>query len=167
MSRQNQKGQAVPFVVLFMFVAMIMVLIVVWLGDTAAFRAKAQAAADSAALAGAVGGERAASREAVANKAVLTRFERIGNDVRVIVRLGKVAATARARNDSAITNKSLAPAFRASVARAESISNQKVLVVHSSDQSIEVTSGTAQWLAPLSDSTGLCAKSSNLFAICG
>lgn len=67
------------------------------LGAGAADGARAQNAADAAALAGAAEGEGAARELAIANGAELVRFEVVDGDVVVEVRLGDASATARAR----------------------------------------------------------------------
>ena len=61
-------------------------------------RARAQNAADAAALAGVAGGEAAASAIAAANDATLVAWSRSGYEVTVTVRVGERQATARATN---------------------------------------------------------------------
>jgi hypothetical protein len=164
--KRNQRGQAVPFIVIFVFFVLSMLAIIIWLGDAAALRAKAQAGADAVALAGAAGGKDAANSEAKANRVELTRFEKLGADARVVVKLGKISATARATSNSVVVNKLMSPALRAAVSRAETLSGKRVFVVHSAVASMEVTPGTELWLAQLSDSTGLCPSGANVFEIC-
>jgi predicted RND superfamily exporter protein len=60
--------------------------------------AKAQSAADAAALAGVTGGEPASSAIAAANDATLVAWSRSGSDVTVTVEVGMQRATARATN---------------------------------------------------------------------
>jgi hypothetical protein len=67
------------------------------MGEAAVHRAQARTAADAAALAGAAEGEGAARAVAEANGARLVRFEALGSDTRVTVRVGRAEAVARAR----------------------------------------------------------------------
>jgi shikimate kinase len=60
--------------------------------------AKAQNAADAAALAGVTGGEPASAAIASANDATLVAWSRAGDDVTVTVQVGAQRATARATN---------------------------------------------------------------------
>ena len=62
-------------------------------------RARAQNAADAAALAGVAGGEAAASAIAAANDATLVAWSRSGYEVSVTVRVGERQASARATNE--------------------------------------------------------------------
>ena len=61
--------------------------------------ARAQHAADAAALAGVTGGNSAASSLAGANDATLVAWSRSGYEVTVTVRVGEQQATARATNE--------------------------------------------------------------------
>jgi predicted DNA binding CopG/RHH family protein len=67
------------------------------LGEAAVARAAARTAADAAALAGAAEGEQAAREVAEANHATVLKFEVLGDDTRVTVRLGPAEAVGRAR----------------------------------------------------------------------
>jgi hypothetical protein len=69
-------------------------------GEAAVARAAARTAADAAALAGAAEGEQAARQVADANGAQVIRFEVLGEDTRVTVRLGPGEAVGRARRGS-------------------------------------------------------------------
>ena len=60
--------------------------------------ARAQNAADAAALAGVTGGEGASSAIAAANHATLVAWSRSGDEVTVTVEVGEQHATARATN---------------------------------------------------------------------
>ena len=62
-------------------------------------RARAQHAADAAALAGVTGGQSAASELATANHATLVVWSRSGFEVTVTVQVGDQQATARATNE--------------------------------------------------------------------
>ncbi|MFN8017357.1 MAG: pilus assembly protein TadG-related protein [Acidimicrobiales bacterium] len=70
---------------------------VVTLAGAVTDRARAQAAADAAALAGAARGPQAARTLAHDDGAVLVAFERIDGDVRAEVQIGRARASARAR----------------------------------------------------------------------
>ncbi len=76
--------------------AAVMGAIVVGVGDRLVDRAKAQTAADAAALAGVSGGRSAAQRFALSNGGILRSFEAAGALVQVRVAVGRAEATARA-----------------------------------------------------------------------
>jgi predicted RND superfamily exporter protein len=61
--------------------------------------ARAESAADAAALAGVTGGEAASSAIAAANEATVVAWSRSGYDVTVTVRVGGQQATARATDE--------------------------------------------------------------------
>jgi hypothetical protein len=67
------------------------------LGEAAVARAQARTAADASALAGAADGEQAAREVAAANGASVLRYESLGQDTRVTVRVGPAEAVGRAR----------------------------------------------------------------------
>jgi type II secretory pathway pseudopilin PulG len=69
----------------------------VHLGLAEVARARAQAAADAAALAGAAHDRAAAAQLAEADGAHLVEFQRLGTDVLVTVEVGDMRASARAR----------------------------------------------------------------------
>jgi Flp pilus assembly protein TadG len=96
------RGSAVVLVAAVVVLTGLMAFAVAELGVTAAQRARAQTAADAAALAGVSGGRVAASRFAVANGGALRSFVRSGPPaavtVTVTVELGGAVATARATN---------------------------------------------------------------------
>jgi D-alanyl-D-alanine carboxypeptidase len=107
-------------------------------------RARARTAADAAALAGAADGERTAREVAGANGADLLEIERNGDEVVVQVRVGDVAAYARARatrrsvavgggggptGGAGGRRAGLAPAMLAALARADGLLGRRVTVV--------------------------------------
>lgn len=96
MSRTREAGQATPILALVLVVAVGVAAAIGVGGRLVVARARAQTAADAAALAGAAEGEDAALELAEANEARLTSFERSGAAVTVRVAIGPVAATARA-----------------------------------------------------------------------
>jgi hypothetical protein len=61
--------------------------------------ARAESAADAAALAGVTGGEAASGAIAAANGAALVAWSRSGHDVTVTVQVGEQEATARATDE--------------------------------------------------------------------
>src|SRR5688572_7072522 len=96
--RRPQSGQVLPLVALVLVLFGGACLLLARLGGAAVLRARAVAVADTAALAGAVGGEARARRVAEANGGEVEQYEHVGrSDVRVQVRLGRAGASARAR----------------------------------------------------------------------
>lgn len=95
-SRHRQRGQALPLVVLLLGLAALGALLVTRTAIVAADRARAQQAADAAALAGAASGRSAAERFAVRNGGTIELYEQRGDRVTVRVRVGEAAATASA-----------------------------------------------------------------------
>lgn len=94
---RRDDGQIVPMAVVALAIVMIIALVVVRLGGQVDRRARAQAAADAAALAGATEGEDVAGSVTEANGAVLESFVVQGAEVEVVVRLEDQRATARAK----------------------------------------------------------------------
>ncbi|MEY4230655.1 MAG: hypothetical protein RLZZ362_1504 [Actinomycetota bacterium] len=96
------RGSSVVLVAAVIVLAGLMALAVAELSVAAAQRARAQTAADAAALAGVSGGRAAASRLAAANGGALRSFVRSRHPaaitVTVTVELGDAVATARATN---------------------------------------------------------------------
>ncbi len=90
-------GQVTPFVALMIAMVAGALILVSHLGGAAADRARARTAADAAALAGAVGGDDAARRVAVANGSSLIAVARSGYETEVTVEVNQARATARAR----------------------------------------------------------------------
>jgi hypothetical protein len=124
---RGEGGQALPMVALCLLLAGGGGVVVARIGAASVARTEAAATADMTALAGAVGGRRAAVKVAAANGGRLRRFERVGGDVRVGVERGPAVARARARSD-ARDDSGLAPAMRAAVARAEQLLGRPVPV---------------------------------------
>lgn len=92
----ESRGQATPMMVVVVLLALVAAMVVGRLGASAGDAARARTAADAAALAGADGGASAAAAMAAANDGELESFRRIGPVVEVVVRVGTVAARARA-----------------------------------------------------------------------
>lgn len=97
MRDSREAGQLTPLVALLVVLAGVLSLALGRMGGQAVDRARAQTAADAAALGGVVAGQPAARHLAEANGAELVRFERLGADVRVVVRVRSMEARARAR----------------------------------------------------------------------
>ena len=96
---RSDRGQVVPLMTVLVLLVVVVGLIVVRLGLQVDRRARAQSAADAAALAGATEGEDSAGSVTEANGAVLESFVVRGSEVEVIVRLADERATARARRE--------------------------------------------------------------------
>lgn len=93
----GDRGQVVPLAAVVLLFAVLFALVVARVGGQVDLRARAQTAADAAALAGGRDGEEAARSLAVANHAVLESFVARGAEVEVVVRVGDERATARSR----------------------------------------------------------------------
>lgn len=132
---RTERGSALPVLVLAVVLGGVLALHMGRLGGAAGSRARAQTAADAAALAGAADGEPAARALAEANGATLVGFEERGLDTRVVVELAAARASGKARREGARAGPGgaggadpggLAPAMRAALARAEELLGQRV-----------------------------------------
>jgi hypothetical protein len=94
--RSSDDGQALPLIVVAVLVAAVAALALGRLGTRAIGSARAQTAADAAALAGVRGGYPAAAQLAAANGARLVSFTLNGRDVRVRVEADDTVAEAHA-----------------------------------------------------------------------
>ncbi len=92
----DDRGQAMPWLLLVVVLAMTLVVFAARLGPVVDAAAQARTAADAAALAGAIDGESGARALAVANGGELVSFVRTATGVEVVVRVGEVRARARA-----------------------------------------------------------------------
>jgi hypothetical protein len=99
--RGGASGSAVALTLAVLAIATIVLLTLGPLGGAAVTRARAQAVADAAALAGAAEGEQSAREVAAANGGDLVRWRAAGTDVWVEVTVGDARAEARARRDPA------------------------------------------------------------------
>lgn len=97
MDRGDQRGQVLPFLAIVMVMVVALTIMVVRLGGQIDQRARAQTAADAAALAGAGGGEDAARIIATRNGAQMESFVSRNGEVEVVVRVDDRRASARAR----------------------------------------------------------------------
>lgn len=149
-----------PLVLLCVVALAVAGLVLAQLAGRAQLMARAQTAADAAALAGVADNRSAAVQLAVANGAELTGFEAGGGVVRVEVRLGGESAAAAAERAPHV-----APALAASLDRASDIlgsdlSGSVRLLGPLGAGGIEVSRSLAVRLAVLSHRTGLCRAAS-------
>ncbi len=92
----DQRGAALVVMALMLVGVMVMAVVLAGVGERTMRRARAQSAADAAALAGAVDGVDGARSLARANDADLVRFSDQGSTIWVVVDRGGVRAQARA-----------------------------------------------------------------------
>ncbi|HET7487943.1 MAG TPA: pilus assembly protein TadG-related protein [Acidimicrobiales bacterium] len=165
----RERGQVLPLVTMVVVLAGVLCLAVGRLGGAAVDRARADTAADAAALAGAAGDRKDAAALAAANGGRLTSFERRGTDTRVEVAVGPAIASARAR--AAATQGGPAPALRAVLARAGQLLGRPVPTTapvpgtplpgdaaeaHRRGTAVDVPPSFVALLAPLAGELGLC-----------
>ncbi|MEM7338121.1 MAG: pilus assembly protein TadG-related protein [Actinomycetota bacterium] len=91
-----ERGSVMPLVGAVFAVSVLLTLAVADLGRAAVDKARAQAAADAAALAGVVEGQEGAEALAAANGGVVVSFHRDGSTVIVVVEVGAARARAAA-----------------------------------------------------------------------
>ena len=135
---RNELGQVLPLVVVVIGLMALLAIQLGRVGEAATLRARAQTAADAAALAGAAAGEEAAASEARANRGRLVSYREIDGDVLVRVTLKDASAEARAQGSVAAggavgpgsgaqgSSTGLAPAMRAALARAAALLGRPV-----------------------------------------
>jgi hypothetical protein len=97
--RRSERGSVLPLAALAVLMAGGGAVLLGRLGEAAVSRAAARTAADAAALAGAADGEAAARQVAADNGATVLRYETMGSDTRVTVRVRSAEAVGRARRD--------------------------------------------------------------------
>jgi D-alanyl-D-alanine dipeptidase len=129
----DERGQVAPLLALFAVAIGLACLGLGRFGAGAADRARAQTAADAAALAGAAGGEAEARALAAANGGAVRSFEAAAGDVRVRVDVRGATASARARAAApgagpGAAAGGLAPALQAALARAAQVLGEPVRV---------------------------------------
>lgn len=95
-ARSDESGSVLPLMVLVVVVLALSAVVVGRLGEAATLRARAQAAADAVALAGAAEGREVAVQVATANDARVVEYSEQGRDTEVTVEVGSARATARA-----------------------------------------------------------------------
>lgn len=162
---RDERGSAIPLLLVAVVVLGGAVLLVGRLGVAAADRTGARMAADAAALAGAADGEDAARTVAAANGAVVDRLSIEGTDALVTVEVGTARAVARARRSHGVLggrpgvgDDRLAPAMRAALARAEQLLGHEVPVVdvHHPGLAVDVAAAIVERVAGVAPSAGLC-----------
>jgi hypothetical protein len=141
-------------------------------GVTVAESARAQAAADGAALAGAAAGRDAAQAVTGANGAELSSYDALGDEVEVRARVGRSEAVARAQRrgggdavrgwvgDEAIGGSAgeLDPAVRSALSRAAALLDQPVPFLSATGTSVDVPASFAGRLARVAADAGLCRR---------
>jgi hypothetical protein len=120
----DERGSATPLLALVVVLAGGLCLVLGRLGGVANATAQAQTAADAAALAGAAEGEDAARALARSNGARVVRLDVDEGGVEVAVRIGEVAAVARAAGGAPASSggparRGLEPELQAALAAAE------------------------------------------------
>lgn len=98
----SERGQATPLIAIVLLVAALALVPVGLVAKATIERAEARTAADAAALAGALHGERSARELAEANGGRLTEFAEHGEEIEVTVELGGRRATARAVRETVV-----------------------------------------------------------------
>ena len=97
---RRARGQATPLVALALLLGALLLVPLSLVARATIERSRAQNAADAAALAGALAGEREAEVVAGRNGARLIAYERRGDTIEVVVRVGDRRATARAERSA-------------------------------------------------------------------
>lgn len=97
----TERGQVLPLMAIVLVVTVGILMVAVRVSELLTASARARTAADAAALAGAASGEAEARAVARANDGELLRFDRTGQVVEVVVRVG--AATHEARAEAVTT----------------------------------------------------------------
>ena len=173
---KRETGQVLPLLAVVIVLAGLAMVAVARFGAVTINRARARAAADAAALAGAAEGRDAADALAKANGGKVRSYEEIGDDARVRVDVGGVSATARAQRTGGRAyddrlppeRRGVAPAMAAALARADQIMGEVVPVtrVHPPGLMVDVAPETARRLDALSGQTGLCAREGATYSLC-
>lgn len=107
--RHRERGQATPLLAIVLVLAALLLVPTGLLVRATVERARAQSAADAAALAGALEGESSARAIARENGARLASYTRLGDTVEVTVVVGDRRATARAVREVTGAGTSSAP----------------------------------------------------------
>ena len=174
---RNERGQALPLLALVIVVGGMAVVLLGRLGGAAVERARASAAADAAALAGAAEGRPTADALAATNGGRVVGYEDLGDDVRARARVGRAEATARARRTGGggvvpAGREGVAPGLLAVLARADQVLGGRVVVtgVRAGGQQVTLAPAWAARAAPAGATTGLCPAPGPdplRFSVCG
>lgn len=181
---RSQRGQALPVVVLLLWMLAGLAVMVMALAERSADRARAQAAADAAALAG-VADPGAETAVASRNGAVVLSSEATDGELEVLVEVGGASARARAERTDP-RHELLNPTLVVAMRRAEALLGQQIPVVsgfrsgaqqqalwdarhtnpypvarpgtsaHEQGMAIDVPAWFADRLAAVQDQSGLC-----------
>lgn len=175
--QRTEGGQALPLLALVIVVGGMAVVLLGRLGGAAVERARASAAADAAALAGAAEGRSSAQTLAGANGGRVVRYEELGDDVRVRARVGQAEASARAERSGGggvapPGREGVTPALLAALARADQVLGGSVVVtgVHRGGVEVALAPVWAGRAGAVSTSTGLCPAGGTdplRFSVCG
>lgn len=167
----EQRGQATPLVALVVLAVGGLVFGVARFGATTTHAAQAQAAADAAALGGAVDGRDAAESLAAANGGEVATYEEQGADVQVRVRVGDTWSVARARRvggghggllgwvgraSAGGLGARLGPELRAALEAAAALLHQPVPISGVAGTALSVPRSFAARLASVAPRVGLC-----------
>ncbi|HVV35026.1 MAG TPA: hypothetical protein VHC63_00370 [Acidimicrobiales bacterium] len=168
--RTQERGQVVPLMAAFVVFAGLVIIALAHLGGGAVDRAEAKRAADIAALAGAVDGQRAAEDYATRNGATLSHFDQSGDDATVEVHYGDARATSKAHRDGRAGTPrpgDPAPALRAALARAAQVLGHPPGVVSAHGYTAQFTPAGYAELSPRAADAGLCPSGDNEMKVCG
>jgi hypothetical protein len=158
--RGDERGSALPLLVLGVVLGGLIVLLAARLGGAAVDRAAARSAADAAALAGAAEDEGAARQLAADNGATVVGYEKQGSDARVEVDLGDARAVGRARRSGggAAGPPGAAPALRAALGRAGELLGREIptVRVHLPGLGVDVSPLVVDRLLEAGPEAGLC-----------
>jgi hypothetical protein len=180
----DQRGQTTPLLALVVLVAGGIIFGLARFGAVTVHLARAQSAADAAALAGAAEDRRAADDLARANGGEVSTYEQDGRDVEVRVRVGDGWAVARARRTGGGGGvagwvgsqgdggaaRALGSQLRDALAAAAELLHQPVPIVRAEGRHVTVPGTFAARLASVASSVGLCRLPSQpdpvRFALC-
>lgn len=172
--RRQERGSAVPLLVLVVLAAGGAIVLLGRVGGAAVDRSSARTAADDAALAGAADGRAAASSVAGANGGRIVSYRELGTETEVRVDVGTATAVARARRDAGGRGPDgMTPALRAVWTRLGQLLGQAVpvysVVPSSSGQAGAAVIVPPDWATRLSvvgRQAGLCQVAPVQFEIC-
>lgn len=132
-ARPHERGQAMPLLLVVLFLVVLAAVLVAEVGTAAIEREEAQVAADAAALAGAAEGRAAADAAAEANGARVTAYHDLGVVVQLSVTYRRATATAAAEAsvvpEGPGDRAGLAPVVVAALARADALLGAPIPVV--------------------------------------
>jgi hypothetical protein len=168
----DERGQVTPLLALVVVAIGGLIFGMARFGATTADAARAQSAADAAALAGAAEDQDAAEAMANANGADVVSYEVDGREVEVRARVGETWAVARARRTAGGGGVSgwvgvesaggaasrLDPAIRRGLEVAAEALHQPVPILEATGRAVAVPRSFAARLVAISSRTGLCQR---------